>query len=192
MASPSPPVLERFPPTSGRWLGVATLALLAVVAGFVLADGQITARLGLLVGLAAVALVSWVVLVRPTVHAREDHLLLRNLVRDTEVPWHLVEHVRASQTLRVTVGDRVHHGVAVGRSARADVRAQRNRSGQQPSESPHPSPDYLDYVVDRITRLASEQAAASADRPSVTHRWARVELLLGLVLALAGVALWLS
>lgn len=185
-------MLERFAPTSGRWLGVATLALLGVVAGFVLAGGQIMARLGLLVGLAVAALVCWVVLVRPTVHAREDHLLLRNLLRDTEVPWHLVEHVSAAQTLRVTVGDRVHHGVAVGRSARADMRAQRNRSGQQSPASPHPSPDYLDHVVDRITRLATEQAAASADRPGVTHRWARVELFLALVLAVAGVALWLT
>lgn len=185
-------MLERFAPTSGRWLGVATLALLAAVAGFVLAGGQIAARLDLLIGLATVALVCWVVLVRPTVHAREDHLLLRNLVRDTEVPWHLVEHVRAAQTLQVTVGHRVHHGVAVGRSARADMRAQRNNSRQQTPASPHPSPDYLDYVVDRITRLATEQAAASADRPSVTHRWARVELLLALVLGVAVVALWLS
>lgn len=187
VAAPDPTVIERFSPSAGRWMGVATLALLVVVAGFVIATGRLGDQPGLLIGLATAALLCWVALVRPAVQARGDHLLLRNLVRDTEVPWHLVDQVRIAQTLRVQAGDKVHHGVAVGRSARSDMRAQ--REGRR--HSTPTSPQYTDYVVDRITLLAEQQSAASEGR-GVCHRWAWVELALGLVLTIAIVALALT
>lgn len=181
-------MIERFTPSSGRWIGAATLAVLVVVAAFVAADGRLGEQIGVLCGLASAAWICWVTLVRPGVQARDDHLLLRNLLRDTEIPWHLVGPVRVGQTLRVRVDDRVHHGVALGRSARTDMRTQRHgRAGSSVT-----SPDYTEYVVDRLTRLATQRAAESAGRPEVTHRWAWVEIAVGVVLISADLAVWLT
>ena len=178
-------MIERFSSSSGRWLGASAIAVLALAAVLVLAEGPDREQLGILFWLATGALVCWIALVRPAVQAREDHLLLRNLLRDIEVPWHLVEQVRVAQTLRVQTGDKVHHGVAIGRSARSDLRAQREGH----CDSSPTSPDYTDYIVDRINQLAHEQSSPSAGRTAVTYRWAWPELALILMLAVAGAAL---
>jgi hypothetical protein len=194
VAASSSQVLERFAPSGLRVLGQAALAALAVWAGVTLAGGDVGESLDLLVVLAALALFSWVALVRPTVHACEDHLLLRNLLRDIEVPWHLVGSVWVSQTLRVEAEERVWHGVAISRSARTELQAQRSAGGPggAPAASQVYAPEYTDYIADRIRDLASERAEVSRRRPHVTRRWARVELALIALLAAAAVALRLT
>lgn len=196
VASSSARLLERFSPSGLRVLGVAGLVAVGLWIGLMLAGGDIGESLDVLAVLAAVALFSWVALVRPAVHAYEDHLLLRNLLRDIEVPWHLVGSVRVSQTLRVEADDRVWHGVAISRSARTELRAQ--RSARQPggatavsSSSQVYAPEYTDFVVDRILYLASEHAEVSRRRAHVTRRWAVAELVLAALLTAAISALWL-
>lgn len=177
-------------------LGVVGLAALGVWIGLLLVGGDIGDSLDVLAVLVAAALFCWVVFVRPAVHAYEDHLLLRNLLRDIEVPWHLVDSVRVSQTLRVEADDRVWHGVAISRSARTELRAQ--RSARQPggatavsSSSQVYAPEYTDFIADRIRHLATEHAAVSRRRPHVTRRWAVAELVLGVLLSAVILALWL-
>ena len=196
MTSSSARLLERFAPSGLRVLGVAGLAALGVWIGLILVAGDLRESLDVLAVLLGVALFCWVALVRPAVHAYEDHLLLRNLLRDIEVPWHLVESVRVSQTLRVEADDRVWHGVAISRSARTELRAQ--RAARQPggatvvgSSSQVYAPEYTDFVADRIRHLASEHAEVSRRRPHVARRWALIELALTLLLAAAILALWL-
>ncbi len=159
-----------------------------------LVGGDIGQSLDVLAVPVALALFCWVALVRPTVHAYDDHLLLRNLLRDIEVPWHLIDSVRVSQTLRVEADDRVWHGVAISRSARTELRAQ--RSARQPggavkSTSQVYAPEYTDFIVDRIRHLASEHAEVSRRRPHVLRRWAVVEVALTLLLVAVIFTLWL-
>ena len=194
VAASSSRVLERFAPSGLRVLGQAGLAALGVWIGVTLAGGDVGESLDMLVILAALALFSWVALVRPTVHAYEDHLLLRNLLRDIEVPWHLVDSVWVSQTLRVEADDRMWHGVAISRSARTELRSQRSGGGggEATAASQVYAPEYTDHIADRIRHLASEHAEVSRRRPHVTRRWARAELALIGLLAAAAVALRLT
>jgi hypothetical protein len=195
--SSSARLLERFVPSGLRVLGVVGLAAVGVWLGLMLIGGDLGSSLDMMAVLVAVALLCWVALVRPAVHAYEDHLLLRNLLTDIEVPWHLVESVRVSQTLRVEAGDRVWHGVAISRSVRTELRAQRS-ARRQPggataasSTSQVYAPDYTDFVVDRIRHLAGEHEEVSRRRPHVTRRWAVIELGLMAVLSVASLALLL-
>ncbi len=196
VASSSARLLERFAPSGLRVLGLAGLVALGVLIGLLLAGGDVRKSIDVLVVLVTVALFCWVALVRPAVHAYEDHLLLRNLLRDIEVPWHLIDSVRVSQTLRVEAGDRVWHGVAISRSARTEMRAQ--RAARPPggatvgsSASQVYAPEYTDFVADRIRHLATEHAEVSRRRPHVTRRWALTELALTMLLTAAILGLWL-
>jgi hypothetical protein len=196
VSSSSARLLERFVSSGLRLLGVVGLVTVGIWLGLTLAGGDIGRSLDVLVGLAALALFCWVALVRPAVHAYEDHLLLRNLLRDIEVPWHLVDSVRVSQTLRVEAEDRIWHGVAISRSARSEMRAQ--RSDRRPggatavgASSQVYSVEYTDFVADRIRHLSSEQAQVSRRRPHVIRRWAVPESVLTGLLSAAILLLWL-
>ena len=186
-------VLERFAPSGLRWLGLVALAAVAVAIGLVVAQGDVSRSLDVLVGLAATGLACWVALVRPAVQARDDHLLLRNLLIDVEVPWHLIDSVRVATTLRISAQDRTWHGVAISRSTRSALRAQRPApSGPSPDRSQVYAPEYTDYVVDQIRRFVDEHAEASQARAGVARRWAAPELACAAVLMLAALALYLT
>lgn len=109
---------EVFAPSSGRWFGwvvvVVAGALIAAAAADDLARGRRTIYLGVLV-----AAVSWVVLIRPSVSSHTNGVLLRNMARDTLVPWSKIDRCRVLQTLQVITEEARFHGLGVSRSARA-------------------------------------------------------------------------
>lgn len=129
------PVVESFAPLSGRVLGyLAVAAGLLLVVGSLLSDPA--ANRGLIFFGVAMGLVAWVVLIRPLVVAHQNGVLLRNMVRDTFVPWGCVERTRVLQTLHVVTPEKVYHGLGVSRSARSV--AKESRRGHAP-----PSPGFF-------------------------------------------------
>ncbi|MGI8675749.1 MAG: hypothetical protein ACR2JT_02325 [Nocardioidaceae bacterium] len=191
-------LIEKFQPSAGRWFGVVGIGVLCVLAVLLVADHRSAGTVATAVGFVLFALTMWVSMVRPTVHAYTDHLLVRNLVSDVVVPWHLIRDAEVRQTLRVYSRDRVVNAVAVGRTVRQQVRASRPGLGVGTSfgmgrsqaalgpvrtaENQH-SVAYQDFVAERIMLLAGLQKEASRHHPSVVRRWAYVE-----IAALIGVA----
>jgi hypothetical protein len=207
MSSRSETGVERFKPTAGYWLGVVGIVGLVLAAAMTIYVSRSTAAVATVLAMLWCALVVWVALVRPAVHAHGDHLLLRNMLRDTEVPWHLVDDVAVRQTTRVYVDDRVHHGIALGRSTRSMMKQSLPSGGgsgaarllglhaiQDQANKPTlmgidvSAMHYADFVEIRLMELAKERAEASRKRPIVDRRWVRLEatslVVLGVVTAI--------
>jgi hypothetical protein len=205
MSSRSETSVERFKPTAGYWLGVVGIAGLVVAAAMTIYSSRSIAAVATVLAMLWCALVVWVALVRPAVHAYGDHLLLRNMLRDTEVPWHLVDDVAVRQTTRVYVDEQVHHGIALGRSTRSMMKQSLPSGGggaarllglqaiQDQATKPTlmgidvSAMHYADFVEIRLMELAKERAEASLKRPIVDRRWVRLEctslVVLGVVTA---------
>ncbi|MDO9378047.1 MAG: hypothetical protein Q7T56_04285 [Nocardioidaceae bacterium] len=178
MADHQPPeVLERFTPTAGRWVGVVGLVVLALVAVAVLMAGLDRATVLVLAICALLGVLTFAALVRPTVHARSDHLLIRNAWTSKRIPWRAVTDVDVRQTLQVSTGDEVHHAIAIGKSARKILRG--NLPGAGPSGafgsqssrefatrptlegSEVVGTDYADYVALKVQTYASTRRSPS-------------------------------
>ncbi|MEP6665378.1 MAG: hypothetical protein ABJA81_02920 [Nocardioidaceae bacterium] len=115
------PEIEKFASSSGRglgWTGIAFGVALALGAALT----ETAANRGLLFGGLAVACLSWVTMVRPRASAHKRALLLRNMVRDTAIPWARIQRCAAHQTLQIRTDDKVYHGLGVTRSARTIMR----------------------------------------------------------------------
>jgi hypothetical protein len=120
--------LERFP-CSSRVIGLISVVALAVAVVVVLTSGLSVTRAAVLAGAVLLALGVWLTMVRPAVHLYRDHLLVRNALTDISIPWHLVEAVEVRQVLVIRTDERTVHGLAVGRSARKQIRAARDGRG---------------------------------------------------------------
>jgi hypothetical protein len=124
-----------------------------------------------------------VVLIRPSVSSNANGVVLRNMLRDTFIPWSKIERCRVVQTLQIATEDQQHfHGVGVSRSARSMVKKSYGRTslilpgmmsgrvGKVPDTAPK-APDrpmsqraqegvvYQDYVEDKISARARQSAA---------------------------------
>lgn len=122
------PLVEKFAATGGRMLGYVGGGLLVIVAAGAAIDDLVANR-QLVLGCAGFALLSWVSLVRPAVAAHARGLVLRNMLRDTCVPWSLIERCQVKQTLLVATGDQQFQGLGVSRSARSIVRGDKASAG---------------------------------------------------------------
>lgn len=179
-------LIERFEPSAARWVGVFGIAVIVVLVVLLAADGLTAGLAATVAGLLLFALAMWVAMVRPTLHAYTDHLLVRNLVSDVRVPWHLIKGAEVRQTLRVYTRDRVVYAVAVGRTVRQQMRASRSGGavGQsfgmgrlQPTlAGAEHHVAYQDFVANRILLLAGMQRDASRSLTGVVQRWAYVEI----------------
>ncbi len=108
----------------GRYFGyvVVGIAVLVIVLG-ILGDGS--GAIGLICFSIAFALIAWVVLIRPEVTAHRNGLLMRNMLRDTFLPWGVIKSCRVAQTLQIGTRDKVYHGLGVSKSARAASKERR-------------------------------------------------------------------
>jgi hypothetical protein len=197
--------LERFP-CSSRVLGLVSLGGMAVAVVLVLTSGLSLVQTAVLAGVALFALGVWLTMVRPAVHLYRDHLLVRNALTDISVPWHLVESVEVRQVLVIRTEERMVHGLAVGRSARKQLRAglhdraAGSASGDSRPMSTDPAGigpapvlggkdvryiDYADVVVHRIDNMADAHRRESERLTSVERRWRRAE---AIAVAVVGVA----
>lgn len=174
---------ERFP-CSSRVFGLITLAGLVVVFALVIADGRSVGHAAVLAGIVLIGLGTWLTMVRPALHAHDDHILVRNALTDTKVPWHLVESVDVGQVLIIRTDDRVVQGLAVGRTVRQQLRPSR-RGGGTGSDIKAASTfggdsaarvDYADFVVSRIDELATANRTRSRELDGLDKQWRSAEV----------------
>ncbi len=198
-------LIERFRPSAARWTGLVGAVVVVVLAVALVAGDWRLPTVTAAAGMLLFALVLYVALVRPTLHAYADHLMVRNLVSDTHIPWHLITDAELRQTLRIYTRDRVVHSVAMGRTMRQQVRDDRSQAGGRASlfssgrpsgqsDPPLPGAEYRsvqygDFVVGRILDLAHRQRQASRGLERLGRRWAYAEIGLLVALAVAFVAL---
>ncbi|HEY8454128.1 MAG TPA: hypothetical protein VIL34_00890 [Actinopolymorphaceae bacterium] len=206
--------IEAFAPTGGRVLGFLTLA----IGAFIIADIVIEWRtwdgfMAALIVLAVCVLV-WLALIRPSVVAYEEALVLRNVLSDTWLPWHMVESVSMAPVLGVTAGGREYRSAAVaitGADRRAMRRSRREarkaaeramHNAPAPMTAPTPEIAPADYTLRRLEALAkkygSEKPAETDSGPDdgskpalreIERRWRWPEFaVLGAVIVLAAVA----
>jgi hypothetical protein len=114
------PVIERFARGSARWLGYFGVLVGGVTSVVATATGLSNWReIALGVG---IALISWVVLIRPEASLHEHGVYFRNMLRDAFIPASKIEACHTSQTLMVRAEAVVYHCPAVTRSARSMIR----------------------------------------------------------------------
>lgn len=178
-------LVERFKPTIGRWWGIVGLVMVAFVVAAVVSSGTDPASLAVAAGAVFIGWATYAALVRPTIHAYDDHLLLRNALSDLRVPWQLITDVDVKQTTCVYTGAERHHGIAIGKSARYLIRGGKRAmslSMTPATESLATKPTltgsdvtgmhYADYVVIRIDSLRKERKRRTDGIDSVQKQWA--------------------
>lgn len=183
---------ERFASWGGRVAGGTGMAGVAAVVLLGLVGSGDAYHPAAYVVCGLVALVLWVVLLRPLVAVEGDHLRLRNPFSTVRVPLAAIEQVVVRQFLVVRAGDRSYSNTAVSRSHRQGLRDDRRGdvTGRDIAGL-----SYAANVERRIGRLAEdarnthgvalysdEQQALAED---VRREPARVELALAVVLLLA-------
>jgi hypothetical protein len=171
--------LERFRPTSGRFVGFLGLALCAFVAVvFVVSESPRVAVPGV-VACAFVAVLDWMTMLRPTVSASTTELHLRNVAQTVSIPLASIDTVIVRRYLLVRSGGRKYICPAIGRSLRKTVRSELkwkpatfmsptaalDRFGESQGsglttevQAPHELA-YPDFVEQRITHLAADDRA---------------------------------
>ncbi|WP_433016904.1 PH domain-containing protein [Kribbella sp. CA-294648] len=126
-------------------------------------------------------LAAYVGLFRPSVTLRPESLLIRNHIRDHVVPWNLITDVDMTDILRVHVGDRRLRCPGVQLVMR-DMRKQRVGGSKLKSDS---SISRAEFVVDRIDYHVSKYGESGPADAQVVTTWARPELAIAAVLAVA-------
>lgn len=179
--------VERFGPTSGQVSGYAGLVLAASTVGYVAVVEPTPNGLKAALGAIFFASLAWSVVLRPRVHVFGDRLVLRNAFRDTHVPLAAVEHVTLGQALTVWAEGERHQCLGVGRSGRAQLRAQRRQAaGEQigagealAAAAAHDLAKET-FAVRRLRELAQgarrDTAAPGDGTDPVRHTWAWPEL----------------
>ena len=200
MVSSESTLIERFKPTVGRWWGLVGLVMIAFVVYAVVSSGTDPASLAVALGACIIGWATFAALVRPTVHAYEDHLLLRNALTDKRLPWSKITDVAVKQTLCVYTGIDKHHGIAIGKSARYLMRGQKRAqsltlSKAQEDFATRPTMEgsdvtgmhYADYVAIRVEGLAKQQKKRGLEEVRRTLAWPTVAV--GAAIAVAFVAM---
>lgn len=169
--------------SGGRTVGV--LGLVAVVA--VLVYSAFLAEFHLATWPAALlaAVVVWSVLIRPAVVLREHEVELRNVVHTVSVPYARIRDVEVNQMTRLHVDERTYVAGSFGRS-RGEIR----RDARAPSDARLDQHSLGWLVQERISRRAADARRTVGDSAAelpVRRSWARVELTLLVVLAVATV-----
>jgi hypothetical protein len=156
--------VERFRPTSGRFTGIVlvvgalSLAVLSVVD-----DDAVIPEVG--VAALFVAVLGWVVTLRPRVSLVGDDLELRGMLDSVAIPLAAVEELAVRQVLAVRAGDRRFTSPALGRSLRSLVKA--NRPSEVPDDAGPAkvwSESYPEYVEERIRQRVDDAVARAGIR----------------------------
>ena len=172
--------VEKFPPTSGRVIGVLAVGLCVAVVVYTIFDGEDGFEAPVAWGAAFAGIVSYAALLRPAVRVRRDELVLRNMVDTHHIPLSAIDEVAVRQVLAVRAAEKRYVSPAIGHSFMRTVRPKTERGGERTFT-------YQDYVRDRILDLAdgARRRLAGAEAPAPTRQWAWPEIA-GMVLTLVG------
>ncbi len=173
--------VEYFKPTGGRFVGGTGLVAVVAIVVLYLLNGLQTSELKVLAGLACLALLIWVAVLRPRIGVSTDRLVLRGMFSTVTLRLAGVEQLVLRQFLTVRVGDQQFTSPAAGRSLR---QMRRTRGDDR-----DPLNVYSDFIEERIrSRVADAKlrSASTQELPEVHREWAWPELT---ALAVLGVAL---
>jgi hypothetical protein len=162
---------EKFPPTSGRIVGVTAVLLCAVVAAYAAFDGEEGFGAPVVWGALFAGILSYAALLRPRVRIESDSLVLRNMLDTNVVPLASVREVAVRQVLAVRADEKRYVSPAIGTSFMRTIRPKVGKTGM-------PELTYPDYVRERILNLAdgARRRAGDSEPPPVTRIWAWPEL----------------
>lgn len=195
--TPRPEPVERFRATSGRFVGYASLAVIAGLVVYLAVNVHSMTGLRLGTGLIFLGVLVWVTQLRPRATAYEDALHLQNSLRDALVPLAAIDEVSVRRMLNVWVGDQRYVCVGIGTPLRRMVKGKtRGPSSllgwdrlEDYTESATPlNPDqsamtYPEFVEIRLTGLVADakgrEGAAQADRPHDLWAWPEIVALAG-------------
>jgi len=187
--------VEQFHATSGRFVGMASLGVIAALLAYLALTMQTVTGLRVGAGLVFFAVLVWVTQLRPRATAYEEELHLRNSVRDATLPLVLIDGVRVGRMLNVWVGKERYVCVGIGAPLRTMVRAKTrgpssllgwDRLEAYTEESTPPDPDqiatsYPDFVERRIVGLVEDarrrsgsDEAAEDQRPREVWAWPEI------------------
>jgi len=179
------PAEETFtsPHRATGWVGLVTMAVALAVT---LDDGTDLKHLAFASAVVLFGAVSAVIFLRPELVVHEDHLFVRNSLRDFTIPWTSIQAIVVRYVMEVDAGEQVVRADAFGRSPR-QLRNQRRATAVGAE------PDYTEVVVVRLREIAAARgglrpdAAGDGARPAWSWRWLDVSVLA--VLALVTVVL---
>ena len=170
--------VERFRTNNGRVVGVIGLAGVLLLLALEVAAGPTDVSPGLVAGCLLVALVIWVVLLRPAARVEGGDLVLRGPVDTLWIPLAAIEQVAVGSILAVRADGRRFSSTAVNRSHRETARDV--KAGSDIARR-----SYGAYVEDRIQRLAEDAQVAGRPAGGVRRAWAWPEIAGLVVLTLA-------
>lgn len=176
--------VEKFPPTSGRIMGILAVGLALATMVYAVVDGEGGFEAPVAWGAAFAAILSYAALLRPAVRVEKDELVLRNMLDTHHIPLAAVDEVAVRQVLAVRVDEKRYVSPAIGHSFMRTIRPKTERGGDKTFT-------YQDYVRDRILDLAdgARRRLSGAVPPPARRTWALPELAglavtaIGLVLA---------
>ncbi len=171
---------EKFPPTSGRVLGVIAVLFAATVLVYALTDGEGGFGAPVAWGAAFAGILSYAALLRPGVRVESDALVMRNMLDTNVVPLAAIDEVAVRQVMAVRAGEKRYVSPAIGTSFFRTIRPKTGRDGM-------PELTYPEYVRDRVLHLAdgARRRLGSGEPPPVRRTWAWYEIA-GLVVTAAG------
>jgi hypothetical protein len=197
------PVVERFARGPAQWLGWFGVVVGITTMVIAVANGASNWR-EITLG-AAIAIVSWVVLIRPRASLHEHGVFFRNMLRDAFIPASKIEACHTSQTLMVRAEAVVYHCPAITRSVRSMMREKHGGRasvlglfgglGGSNAEPPAPGESrfgeevrttisYASYVESRV--MGAARNAEPDDRTAIVT-WAWVPVV-GVAFSIAAVA----
>jgi hypothetical protein len=163
-AAPARPV-ERFRPTSGRFLGWSSMLVALLLIGYVAVTSPSLDGLRVVLGLSFAAALVWATQLRPRATLYPATLELRNSFRDATVPLARIDEVTVRRTLNVWAAGERYVCIGIGTPLRPMVTMQKSRGSStilgfdrleayHASQTP-PSPDqsameYATFVETRI------------------------------------------
>lgn len=186
--------VERFHATSGRFVGLLSLAVIGCVVVYAVVRVHSVEGLRLATGALFFGVLVWITQLRPRAVAYRDVLRLQNSLRDVEVPFALIDDVHVGRMLTVWVGQERYVCVGIGAPLRTLVKGKKSGPGtmlgwerleEYSRRSTPPPPEqvpvgYHEAVESRIAAMAQEArrrariggAEAGVDGPRPRAEWA--------------------
>ena len=148
-------------------------------------------------GAVLVALIAYVVGVRPAVIAEADHLLIRNPLQAFEIPWSAVDDLRIRYGLDVITKERTVHAWAVPSSRASKYRdfqrqwrgyAADMRMTGKGEEPRGKGTGFADRVLEELEMIMAQRKPGKSGEPGRITMWWAWEAIVPAVISAAGIA----
>jgi hypothetical protein len=142
--------------------------------------------------LVAIALVAYVLGLRPGVVADSRQVVLRNPLRDVSVPWSAVTAIDSTDALRIHSGSAVFRSWSIAAGNRARRRALGTPSaggGNAAVRGDMAGRTHADFVVDQLTQVWKSRRGDAAGAPQISWSWPAIACLVAAGLLILGAVL---